>query len=84
MDLGNGKAVKLAAGCAFALATHALAELPIMQFTPSLTAAAVLVAARKAQVIFSTWNIKVSRPFHYFVLAFSACTQLSPCTRPKA
>ena len=55
VDLSNGDAVKLAAGCAFALATHALAELPIMQFPPSLTAAAVLVAARKAQVSFQCY-----------------------------
>ena len=49
VDLSNGETVRLAAGCAFALATQALAELPILQFPPSLTAAAVLVAARKAQ-----------------------------------
>ena len=50
VDLGDGDAVRRAAGCAFALATQALAELPILHFPPSLTAAAVLVAARKAQV----------------------------------
>lgn len=50
VDLGDGEAVRRAAGCAFALATQALAELPLLQYPPSLAAAAVLVAARKAQV----------------------------------
>ncbi len=56
VDLSNGETVRLAAGCAFALVTQALAELPILQFPPSLTAAAVLVAARKAQA-------QLPRPF---------------------
>lgn len=57
VDLSNGETVRLAAGCAFALATQALAELPILQFPPSLTAAAVLVAARKAQVRPCAWTL---------------------------
>lgn len=52
IDFSDGVAVRCAAGCAFALATQALAELPTLQYPPSLTAAAVLVAARKAQVPF--------------------------------
>ena len=53
-DLSSGEAVRRVAGCAFALATEALSDLAVLQFPPSLTAAAVLVAARRAQ----------ARPFH--------------------
>ena len=49
-DLSNGVAVRRAAGCAFALATEALSDMAILQVPPSLTAAAILVAARRAQV----------------------------------
>ena len=49
-DLSDGAAVRRAAGCAFALATEALSDMAILQFPPSLTAAAILVAARRAQV----------------------------------
>ena len=49
-DLSDGAAVRRAAGCAFALATEALADMAVLQFPPSLTAAAILVAARRAQV----------------------------------
>ena len=48
-DLSDGAAVRRAAGCAFALATEALSDMAILQFPPSLTAAAILVAARRAQ-----------------------------------
>lgn len=48
-DLSSGEAVRRVAGCAFALATEALSDLAVLQFPPSLTAAAVLVAARRAQ-----------------------------------
>ncbi len=48
-DLSDGAAVRRAAGCAFALATEALADMAVLQFPPSLTAAAILVAARRAQ-----------------------------------
>ncbi len=49
-DLADGDAVRRAVGCAFALATEALADMAVLQFPPSLTAAAILVAARRAQV----------------------------------
>lgn len=49
-DLADGAAVRRAVGCAFALATEALADMAVLQFPPSLTAAAILVAARRAQV----------------------------------
>ena len=48
-DISDGAAVRRAAGCAFALATEALSDMAILQFPPSLTAAAILVAARRAQ-----------------------------------
>jgi hypothetical protein len=48
-DLADGAAVRRAAGCAFALATEALSDMAVLQFPPSLTAAAILVAARRAQ-----------------------------------
>lgn len=48
-DLSDGAAVRRAAGCSFALATEALSDMAILQFPPSLTAAAILVAARRAQ-----------------------------------
>lgn len=49
-DLADGTAVRRAAGCAFALATEALSDMAVLQFPPSLTAASILVAARRAQV----------------------------------
>ena len=49
-DLNNSEAVQQAAGCAFALATEALSDLTLLQFPPSLTAAALLMSARKHQV----------------------------------
>ena len=58
VDLGDGDAVRRAAGCAFALATQALNELPMLQFPPSLSAAAILVAARKAQVSASQGDVE--------------------------
>jgi len=48
-DLADGAAVRRAVGCAFALATEALSDMAVLQFPPSLTAAAILVAARRAQ-----------------------------------
>ena len=48
-NLSDGAAVRRAAGCAFALATEALSDMALLQFPPSLTAAAILVAARRAQ-----------------------------------
>lgn len=49
-DLLNGVAVRKAAGIAFPLAMEMLGDLPALQFPPSLLAAAMLHAARKAQV----------------------------------
>ena len=49
-DLNNSEAVQQAAGCAFALATEALSDLTLLQFPPSLIAAALLMSARKHQV----------------------------------
>ena len=40
------------AGCAFALCADALSDMAVLQFPPSLAAAAVLIAARRAQVLF--------------------------------
>lgn len=48
-ELADGDAVRRAVGCAFALATEALSDMAVLQFPPSLTAAAILVAARRAQ-----------------------------------
>ena len=48
-NLSDRAAVRHVAGCAFALATEALSDIVILQFPPSLTAAAILVAARRAQ-----------------------------------
>ena len=48
-NLSDGAAVRRTAGCAFALVAEALSDIAILQFPPSLTAAAILVAARKAQ-----------------------------------
>ena len=53
-DLNNSEAVQQAAGCAFALATEALSDLTLLQFPPSLTAAALLMSARKHQVYSKT------------------------------
>ena len=49
-DLLNGAAVRKVAGIAFPLAMEMLGELPALQFPPSLLAAAILHASRKAQV----------------------------------
>lgn len=49
-DLLNSLAVRKVAGVAFPLAMEMLGELPALQFPPSLLAAAILHAARKAQV----------------------------------
>lgn len=49
-DLLNAVAVRRAAGISFNLAMELLGELPALQFPPSLLAAAILYAARKAQV----------------------------------
>ena len=48
-NLSDGAAVRRTAGCAFALVAEALSDIAILQFPPSLTAAAILVAARRAQ-----------------------------------
>jgi hypothetical protein len=58
-DLADGDAVRRAAGCAFALATEALSDMAVLQFPPSLTAAAILVAARRAQARHSSLDIAV-------------------------
>ncbi|CAK0784210.1 hypothetical protein CVIRNUC_007414 [Coccomyxa viridis] len=60
-DLSDGAAVRRAAGCAFALATEALSDMAILQFPPSLTAAAILVAARRAQGSVPFWPSVLSQ-----------------------
>ena len=49
-DLNRPAAVSRTLGDAFLLVSEALADPGLLQFPPSVTAAAVLVAARKAQV----------------------------------
>ena len=49
-DLNRPAAVSRTLGDAFLLVSEALADPGMLQFSPSVTAAAVLVAARKAQV----------------------------------
>ena len=49
-QLQDVAAVRKVAGIAFALAMDALYDLPVLQFPPSLLAAALLFTARKTQV----------------------------------
>ena len=86
VDLGDGDAVRRAAGCAFALATQALAELPILHFPPSLTAAAVLVAARKAQVPTTGHRAGLSACVHHIHRASGGLvrTENGPLRRSRA
>jgi Cyclin, C-terminal domain len=50
VDLSDGAMVARCCGNAFMLISEALADVAMLQFPPSMVAAAVLLIARKAQV----------------------------------
>ena len=68
-DLNRPAAVSRTLGDAFLLVSEALADPGMLQFSPSVTAAAVLVAARKAQVSLSPCPGADVRPLNTFFVS---------------
>ena len=67
-DLNSPRAVTRTLGDAFLLVSEALADTALLQFPPSITAAAVLIAARKAQV-----HCAMSRTVHPVAISRADC-----------